>query len=189
MKNQESFSPQIENEYEVVLTEEMKRNNPNEFWEGFVKQSGKSIFNVLLEGIDPDSEALERAVSDAYKGLKPDYRKIISEEDILRQGLEYYRDHEDQKRKPYVGFGKAKGLEQKYEELCAKVEENKASERKEHIENRVKKIVEDFAEGKKDIDDANDIIEAEVKKLIQEESPTSEEVNDFRDTLWKEIYK
>jgi hypothetical protein len=183
----ETFSPQIEKEYEVVLTEEMKRHNPNEFWEGFIRKSGKNIFNVLLESVDPNSEALERAVLDIHKNLKKEYQDIVSEEDILRQGLEYYRDHEDQKRKPYVGFGKAVGLEEKYEELCAKVEENRTAERKERIENRVKNIVEAFIEGKKDADDANDIIEGEVKKLIQEELPTSDEVSDFRATLWEKI--
>jgi hypothetical protein len=184
MKKQESFDSQFENEREVVLTEEMKRHNPDKFWEGFIKQSGQSVFNVLLNNIDPNGQALQRAVSDMYKGLKKDYQKIISEEDILRYALEYYRDHEDQNRKPYQGFGKANGLEEKYEELCHKAVNEKKNESEARALQAFQKMIEPEEGEGLDFDNANGPIEALVAQVIEEAHPSEEEVSAFRTKLW-----
>jgi hypothetical protein len=168
MKKQESPVPQSKKK-EITLTEEQFRTNGGGVWENFLDASRKAILKVLDENKDVnDNPDLGKVLSDAIKGLKNDKKGLISENELLLRGLEYYRGERG-------GFGDAKALKTKYEEL-----------RKLASEDRAKKIVDRFVEEEVDFDDANDRIEEEVKKYM-EESPTDPDVDTFRDTLWKEF--
>ncbi|MFA5830256.1 MAG: hypothetical protein WC878_00325 [Candidatus Paceibacterota bacterium] len=168
MKKQESSAPQSKKK-EIVLTEEQFRTNGGGVWEGFLDTNRKAILKILDENKDVNNNPdLASALSDAIKGLKNDKKGLVSENELLLRGLEYYRDERG-------GFGDAKALNAKYEEL-----------RKLTSEERAKKIVERFIGEEVDYDDANDRIEEEVKKYM-EESATDPDIDTFRDTLWKEF--
>jgi hypothetical protein len=179
MKKQESpaFQPEKKN---TLLTKEQSLTNGGGVWETFFNANREEIVKALAANKEPNisesddrkysnvNQALKNTLEQAIKGLNKDRQKLVSENELYLRGLEYYRDLND-------GFGEAKGLEEKYEEL-----------RKQASIERANAVVEGFInEEGFDFGDPNDRIEEAVKRFI-EESPTDPDVDTFRGMLWTE---
>jgi len=173
MKKQESPSIQSE-KTPIILTKEQSRTNGGETWDDFFRDSREDILRVLkgnytaadgkFAGMDT---ALEDALEAPIKGLKKDKQGLITKDELFLRGLEYYRGEHN-------GFGKAKGLEEKYAEL-----------RKQASEEAAKKVFEQLTEEDGfDFGDPGARIEDEVDKLIAE-SVAEPDVDTFRSILWE----
>jgi hypothetical protein len=171
---------------DIFLTEGQQRTNPGGFWQDFFDENRRALFVHLATYPDPDAPIIHETMQKAIQGLKKAKKdNLVSEDELLRRGLEYYRDHEDPKTKPFLGFGKAKGLEEKYEELCHSAEVEKKNASEERATQAFQKMIEpeDDKEGL-DFDNANGPIEALVAQVVEDAHPSEEEVSAFRTKLW-----
>lgn len=177
-KQQESPSFQPEKRY-TTLTKEQSRTNGGGTWDAFFRDSREDILSALKEAnyttADGKFAGMDRVLEDALKtpikNLKKDRQNLVSERELFLRGLEYYRDKNG-------GFGKAKGLEAKYDEL-----------RKQESEETAKEVFQQFIKEEEfDFNDPNDRIEEEAKKFIAE-TTTDPDVDTFRSFLWDECMK
>lgn len=183
MKNKESFSgtePQIEES--VRLTSEQKSNNPNGFWESFLKQSTNRLLRDLESGgiydgrntekISPeqDESKIQKIIIDDIKELLSNVPKglknFTSEEDLLFLALLRYKDDH--------GFVNGSDMETEYKKL-----------RKAKMKKRTLEILEKLSGEEEEYDFDTVPIEEEVAKLVEEEPDIDQsEVEMFRQNLW-----
>jgi hypothetical protein len=183
MKNKESFSgSEPKREEGVRLTPEQKSNNPNGFWESFLKQATNRLLRDLESGgiydrrstektsLKQDEPKIQKVIIDDIKEVLGDIprglKNFTSEEDLLLLALLRYRDDH--------GFVNGSDMETEYKKL-----------RKAKMEKRALQILEKLRGEEEEYDFDTVPIEEEVAKLVEEEPDINQsEVETFRQNLW-----